>query len=267
MQTEQKNTGDIAYWDGSTVKTIPLSSWNSSLGTPVGVVMIGSGFAPDGRARIISLTNMSYNGDEYIYWDSEGGYDTDSPAPNFKYVPTTDNAKYGFLPSDSDSFNGDVSYVDRKTKYYYDDNDSYIPSPYLGDVPNPAYYQAIEGGNALSDFNGLSNTQLLVNAGSNYHAAHACWNYKDAANSNLQWYLPAMGELGYLMPRFKQINESIQAVGGVPVEEYTFWSSSEVFWGVFGLPEYYAWTLGTYYGNVLLNIKYGNFLVRSVSLL
>ena len=178
--------GDIAYWDGSSVKTTPLSNWSTSLGTPVGVVLIGSGFAPDGRARIISLTNMSYNGDEYIYWDSEGGMDTDSPAPNFDGVPTTDNAGsttigysgYGYLPSDSNSFNGDVSYVDKKTKYYYDDNDSYIPSPYLGDAPNPAYYQAIEGGNALSDFNGLSNTKALVDAGDNYHAAHACWNYK-----------------------------------------------------------------------------------------
>ena len=268
--------GDVAYWDGSTVKTTPLSSWNSSLGTPVGVVMIGSGFAPDGRVRIISLTNMNYEGDEYIMWDSEGGISTDSPVPNFEWVPTTDNAGsttsgvagYGFLPSDSDSFNGDVSYVDRKTKYYYDDNDSYIPSPYLGDVPNPAYYQAIEGGNTLSDFNGLSNTKALVDVGDNYHAAHACWNYKDAANSNLQWYLPAMGELGYLMPRFKQINESIQAVGGVPVEEYYFWSSSEVFWDGFGLPEGYAWfltTLGGYVNYDIKNYTYG--LVRSVSLL
>ena len=265
--------GDIAYWDGSSVKTTPLSNWSTSLGTPVGVVLIGSGFAPDGRARIISLTNMSYNGDEYIYWDSEGGMDTDSPAPNFDGVPTTDNAGsttigysgYGYLPSDSNSFNGDVSYVDKKTKYYYDDNDSYIPSPYLGDAPNPAYYQAIEGGNALSDFNGLSNTKALVDAGDNYHAAHACWNYKDAANSNLQWYLPAMGELGYLMPRFKQINESIQAVGGIPVEEDNFWSSSEFFWDDFGFSEGYAWSLGTNDGYVLHDNKDFSPFVRSVA--
>ena len=273
--------GDIAYWDGSSVKTVPLSSWNTSLGTPVGVVMIGSGFAPDGRVRIISLTNMSYNGDEYIMWDSEGGIDIDSPAPNFEYVPTTDNAGsttigysgYGVLPSDSDSFYGDVSYVDGKTKYYATNDElmewgeGIIPSPYLGDVPNPAYYQAIEGGNALSDFNGLSNTQLLVSDGDNYHAAHACWNYKDAANSNLQWYLPAMGELGYLMPRFKQINESIQAVGGVPVEEYNFWSSSEFFWDDFDLPEGYAWYLYTGSGYVYYNFKDGYYRVRSVSVL
>ena len=273
--------GDIAYWDGSSVKTTPLSSWNSSLGTPVGVVMIGSGFAPDGRTRIISLTNMSYNGDEYIPWDYEGGIDIDSPAPNFDYVPTTDNAGsttigysgYGYLPSDSDSFNGDISYVDEKTKYYttideiMEYGEGIIPSPYLGDAPNPAYYQEIEGGNALSDFNGLSNTQTLVNAGKRYNASHACWNYKDAANSNLQWYLPTMGELGYSMPRFKQINESIQAVGGVPVEENVFWSSSEMYRDNFGLSEYCAWTLDYSNGYVNLNNKYGYNLVRSVACL
>ena len=263
MQTEKKNTGDIAYWNGSSVKTTPLSSWSSSLGTPVGVVMIGEGFAPDGRARIISLTNMTYNGDEYIPWDSEGGRDTDSPAPNFGYIPTTDNAKYGYLPSDSDSFTGVTSFVDSKAKYKGDT--PYIPSPYLNDAPNPAYYQAIEGGNVLSDFNGLSNTQTLVNAGSSYQAAHACWNYKDAANSNLQWYLPAMGELGYLMSRFKQINESIQAVGGVPVEEYILWSSSEALYEGFGLFEYYVWVLSTDYGHVFYGSKDSDDYVRSVA--
>jgi hypothetical protein len=272
---QSAQAGDIAYWDGSSVKTTPLRLWNTSLGTPVGVVMIGAGFAPDGRARIISLTNMSYNDDEYIYWDYEGGYETDSPAPNFEYVPTTDNAGStttgsstggGYLPSDIDSFTGVTSFVDSKAKYY--GYTPYIPSPYLGDAPNPIYYQEVEGGNTLSDFNGLSNTQLLVNAGNNYHAAHACWNYKDAANSNLQWYLPAMGELGYLIPRFKQINESIQAVGGIPVEGgYFFWSSSEDLWGGFGLPEYSAWSLGTDDGYVYSSGKNGSRFVRSVACL
>jgi hypothetical protein len=99
----------------------------------------------------------------------------------------------------------------------------------MGDKLNPAYSQTIEGGNALSDFNGFSNTQSLVDEGVQYHAAHACWNYKDSANSNLQWYLPAMGELGYLVARYKVINESIQAVGATSLDDYDFYyhSSSE----------------------------------------
>ena len=247
-----------------------MSSWKTSLGTPVGVVIIGSGFAPDGKTRIISLTNMSYNGYNYIMWDAKGGYDTDSLVPNFNYVPTTDNtdstangnAGYGYLPSDSTSFEGIQSHVDGLTKYI-DGIDNLIPSPYLGCSSNPAYYQVIEGGNALSDFNGLNNTQLLVNAGERYNAANACWNYKDQANSNLQWYLPAMGELGYLMPRFKQINESLQAVGGVPLDESDFWSSSEYFDG----RNYGAWDLIASEGAVYNDAKDNNFLVRCVSLL
>ena len=221
--------GDIAYWDGSSVKTTPLSSWNSSLGTPVGVVMIGEGFAPDGRARIIALDNLGY-----LSWDNRNDtYDTS--LPNYQKLPTTDNmgstttgsSNEAYLPSDSDSFTGVTSFVDSKAKYYI--YTPYIPSPYLGDAPNPAYYQEIEGGNALSDFNGLSNTQTLVELGSTFEAAHACWNYKDAANSNLQWYLPAMGELGYLAVRYKVINESIQAVGATSLDNYDFYyhSSSE----------------------------------------
>ena len=46
---------DIAYWDGSKVKTVSQDKWDTSLGTPVGVVVIPSGFAPDGKARMISL--------------------------------------------------------------------------------------------------------------------------------------------------------------------------------------------------------------------
>lgn len=266
------SVGDIAYWDGSSVKTTPLSSWNTSLGTPVGVVVIKEGFLPDGKARIISLTNMVYNGSENIKWDSEGGMDTDSPAPNFEYVPITDNTgsttiaflDRGYLPSDSDNFTKVTSFVDSKAKYKYS---PYIPSPYLGDAPNPAYYQEIEYSNVLSDFNGLSNTRLLINAGSNYRAAYACWNYKDAANSNLQWYLPAMGELGYLMPRFKQINESIQAVGGKTVGVNNLWSSSELCWSDFGSSEAYAWLLDTKDGGVHYKYKDYSYFTRSVACL
>ena len=102
------------------------------------------------------------------------------------------------------------------------------PSPYLGEGPNPEYSKEISGyNNALSDFNGLSNTETLVGLGEDYAAANACWKYKDGA-SNLQWYLPGMGELGYLMPRWNEINSVITALGGAAVHgEIAFLSSSE----------------------------------------
>ena len=226
--------GDIAYWDGSSVKTVALSEWNTSLGTPVGVVVIPEGFAPDGKVRLIGLKPLSSNGyqsDSHvgITW---GGYGTDTSLTNYTMVPTTDNAGststgsnfYGYLPSDK--LTGTQSYVDPEAYYLYSSNP--IPSPYLGDSPNPEYYKTISGhNNAFSDFNGFSNTQTLVGLGSNYEAANACWKCSDGA-SNLQWYLPGMGELGYIMPRFNLINASLTAVGGVAVgSSGYFWSSSE----------------------------------------
>ena len=224
--------GDVAYWDGSKVKTTPLSSWDTSLGTPVGVVVVPEGFAPDGRARIVSLMPVDENGNQssshiVMEW---GPNDTDTSLTNYNSVPTTDNAGstssgsggYGYLPSDS--FTGATSFVDPKAKYKI--TTKLIPSPYLGDAPNPEYYKTISGNNVLSDFIGLSNTQTLVGLGTGYTAANAAYKYNDGA-SNLQWYLPAMGELGYIMPRFKEINNTITTLGGVAIASNAFWSSSE----------------------------------------
>ena len=219
---------DIAYWDGSKVKTVSQDKWNTSLGTPVGVVVIPEGFAPDGKARIIGLQNHVSK-----TW---GTYGTDTSLTNYPTVPTTDNAGStstgsagsAYLPSDK--FTGTVSYVDPGTKY---DGTSrtMIPSPYItrdGEYkPNPEYYKEISGNNCLSDFNGLANTEYLQSLGSDYQAAQYCWSYSDGS-SNLQWYLPAAGELGFIMPRFNAINAAITAVGGVAVaEDNGFWSSSE----------------------------------------
>ena len=209
--------GDIAYWDGSAVKTCTVDTWSTSLGTPVGVVVIPEGFAPDGKMRIVGLGHVDSNGNQSnsnleMKWGPSG---TDTSLPNYTGVPTTDNAGststgsdyLGYLPSDI--FEGAQSYVDSEAKYF--GSTPYIPSPYLGDAPNTEYYKTLDGGNALSDFNGLSNTQTLVGLGSDYVAANACWNYKDGV-SNLQWYLPAAGELGYLISRYKKIDETIRNV-------------------------------------------------------
>lgn len=225
--------GDVAYWDGSSVRTTPYSKWDGSMGTPVGVVVVPEGFAPDGRPRIVSLKPVDSNGNQSsshvtMKWSN---VKVDTSLTNFKRVPTTDNTgstsigsnSYGYLPSDK--FTGKTSFVDPKAKYYGTSN--LIPSPYLGDVPNPEYSKEISGyNNALSDFNGLSNTETLVGLGMDYIPANAAHKYNDGV-SNLQWYLPAMGELGYLMPRFNEINKTITDLGGVAVASNGFWSSSE----------------------------------------
>ena len=263
--------GDVAYWNGSSVKTTPHSKWNPSLGTPIGVVVVPEGFAPDGKPRIVSLlyvdasgnTSTSYEG---MRWSNVS---VDTSLTNFTKVPTTDNAgstssgsnSYGYLPSDN--FTGATSFVDPKAKYKT--TSSLIPSPYLGDVPNPEYNKEISGyNNVLSDFNGLSNTETLIGLGEDYVAANAAYKYNDGA-SNLQWYLPAMGELGYLMPRFNEINSVITALGGVAVANNIatsggFWSSSEY-------SSSNAYYLLTNSGNVYGSLKSSYYSVRPFAIL
>lgn len=263
--------GDIAYWSNGSVKTIPFSSWNTSLGTPVGVVVIPTGFAPDGKIRIVSLKYVDSNGNPSnvgvsMKW---GSTSIDTSLINYDRVPTTDNAgststgsaSAGFLPSDKFTIGPNPciqSYVDPEAIYglMAATSSLLIPSPYLGDAPNPEYHKTISGyNNAFSDFNGLTNTQTLVGLGTDYEAANACWKYSDGV-SNLQWYLPGMGELGYIMPRFNLINTSITAVGGVAVDDYdSLWSSSE------GSSETVCY-LSTYHGMVNSDTKDYQYFVR-----
>lgn len=229
---------DIAYWDGSRVQTTTLNKWSESLGTPIGVVVIPERFLPDGKARMVALTFVDMYGNanpiiplNQVAW----GPILNTNLIDFNRVPTTDNSSstttgsdgYGYLPSDA--FTGTQSFVDAQAKY--SQSSSLIPSPYLNDsTMNPAYSGTISGyNNVLSDFNGLSNTQTLVGLASTYKAANAAWNYSDGVSST-QWYLPAMGELGFLMPRVNAINAVIMALRGVGfnAQDYpSIWSSSE----------------------------------------
>ena len=156
---------------------------------------------------------------------------TDTSLTNYNRVPLTDNAgstttdsyNYGYLPSDKFSFA--TSYVDPTAKYY---DLPYIPSPYLGDKPNPAYYAAISGyNNALADFDGKGNTDVLVSLGSDYIAANAARNYKAVGAEEIEWYLPAAGELGYMLPRFNKIQAALTKVNAPQLVDTNYWSSSE----------------------------------------
>ena len=187
------NVGDVAYYTNGEIKTISKDKWNSSLGTPIGVVVIPSNFLPDGKTRILSLNAVDKNGNtttshEYMKW---GNAYVDTTLTNYTKLPITDNTSStygsytltGILPSDN--FTGDTSFVDSNAKYYGTDANK-IPSPYNGNEFNTDYSKDISDNNALSDFNGLSNTQVLVGLGTSYEAANAAYNYNDGV-SNTQW--------------------------------------------------------------------------------
>lgn len=223
------NVGDIAYKaSNGKIKVVAPDLWDASLGTPVGVVVIPSGFAPDnGLARIVSLYWANYNGAAsatYISdtWSSSG----DVPLDYYNRVPQTDNKSaisnsygaYGSLPSDIFIDTGNISFVDNKSAY---DVAPMIPSPYKDDGINNDYFQY-----ALSDIDGKGNTDILVALGSDYYAANAARNYKAAGAEEIEWYLPAAGEWGFIAPRYSLIKKSLQMVGVVLTDDDWCWLST-----------------------------------------
>lgn len=222
-----QNAGDVVYYANGILKVTPFASYDASMGTAVGVIVIPSGMLPDGKARMIGLHGANNN--DVCRWSLTS---TDTSLPNLDTVPTTDNAGStttgsggnGYLPSDN--FQGAQSFVDPQAKYY-SSRTPYIPSPYLADGRlNPEFTKSSLANNALADFNGKSNTDTLVELGSDYVAANAAKNYS-VEGINIDWYLPACGELAFLPVRYKSINDSIVALGGTSVPYNFFWSSSE----------------------------------------
>lgn len=227
------NLCDVAYWDGSGVKTISNDKWDSSLGTPIGVVVIPSGILPDGVARIVSLQPPSVTGSPTVSnvsmkWSTVA---TDTSLLNYYKVPslvdnqsTISSANSAYLPSDK--FNSEQSVADTSA-YYYNTINTKAPSPYSDGMLNPDYNAVLDNNNCLSDFDGLGNSIALAEYGTTHTASNAAYKYNDGVSSQ-QWYLPSAGELGFLIARFVAINTVISSLGGISVIIGNLWSSTEV---------------------------------------
>jgi len=212
-----------------------------------------------------STPSTSGTSEQFMYW---GVYGTDiSALPNLYQVPivgsgsnvgnasstVTSEEYYAFLPSDKFSA---VQCPHDTDAYYYGSSNLYdqAPSPYLTDGSrNPAYYQTSSpssSSNALADFDGIGNTERIIaqrgtkdynswtpgrETEADYPAASCCDMFHTEGTSQGDWYLPACGELGYIMPPFNKINEAIsnmrQVYGssvGVGLSTGGFyWSSTE----------------------------------------
>ena len=265
----ETTAGDILLWDktGSRkmfVSKDALSSYPSDSYTPIGIVVIPASHDVygDGSCAVMSLKPMNCDtpstggtSEKSMYW---GVYGTNiSGLPDLDQVPTgntsngipTGSTSYGHLPSDK--FIGTQCAHD--TDAYYDTS-SYIPSPYLTDGSrNPGYYQTSSpssSNNALADFDGKGNTQKIITqrgtkdynswtpsrtTEADYPAASCCDMFHTDGTKQGDWYLPACGELGYIMPPFNKINDAIDKIhtvydSSVGVEldtnEY-YWSSTE----------------------------------------
>ena len=195
-----------------------------------------------------------------------GGYNQDIPGlTNYTTVacyrepPTATGISvtsddYAYLPSSSFSSGGVLS-LDGQSYYeeWAEEEELFAPSPYNSNgSPNDDYKIA---GQALSDMDGKANTNAilatcnpaeLVPGGTvtnlsglteNGYQSHApavtCHRYKTTHTNSGDWYLPAAGEVGYLISRREQIDSTLSALNAmgyaaIPVSGSVWlWSSTE----------------------------------------
>ena len=268
------SAGMICYADSNNkLKFCTSDEWKSLLGELQGVVVVPSNHTPDGTVRIMCIAGVNTDGSQAtgnvaMAWGPTG----ETSLPNMDKVPTWDNeiggtignSNDGRLPSNSNNgnFTGATCASDIFTKYY-NVAEPIVPSPYLTNGQQNPHYLTTESGltaNALSDFNGKSNTAVLVGLEGDYVAAKACYQYGTNALPAGSWYLPACGELGYIMPRFNEIQtalSALQAVGGVQLGSYdVYWSSTEY-------SSSRARSVGTGNGDVSLHSKSNTSYVRA----
>lgn len=248
------NVKDIVYSDGTVSQAIDNSK------TPVGVVVIPSGFLPDGKARIMSLNYVSSTdttgtaNEEPIKWGTVR--EQTELLDLYGLIPKVDittgavigTAKWSRMPSDTTStlWQGAKS-LDTKAKWFTNDGD-HSPSPYIKNnageevLATQFTYNTGSGSslNALSDFDGLGNTNKLKDVqddgGYKYLSAHYASLYKPAGDDKNTWYLPACGEAAFMLARFSEINKVLNKMkqvpawkdlGITPIKVIDHWTSTE----------------------------------------
>lgn len=215
---------------------------------PVGVVVVPGNHDvyKDGSCSIISLKHMAPSepdtGGSYSEQTPIGGGNNEIEGINnlnkvnivgynsYIYETVQGISDTGKMPSDD--LNGLQNPFDSDTFYEQTYLGKYIPSPYKNnDDRNPAYYQTSSPsteGNALNDFRGKEKTNIYTALATeqsdwktakviytntdkgSYPAACCCWRFHTEGTKQGDWYLPSIGELGYIMPKFKKLNNSLQ---------------------------------------------------------
>lgn len=247
-----------------------LANYPTDNYSPVGVVVIPSSHDVygDGSCGVMSIKPMNCStpttggtSEQGMYWGVQSiNVSTLSNLNKAPYVgmgssvgdsssTVVGQISHPYLPSDK--FGSVQCPHDTDTYYYYNSPSYYqAPSPFLTDGSrNPAYYQTSSPSstsNCLADFDGIGNTNKIIaqrgtkdysnwkptyNTEFDYPAASCCDMYYTDGTSQGDWYLPAIGELGYIMPNYNKINSTILTLKnaysvGIQLDE-SCWSSSQ----------------------------------------
>ena len=255
--------GTYLYNDGTTGTTA-----NSNV---VGVCVIPDGLLPDRKARFMSVKAITEDSEESIVWSNDysrtvlpkqytevpcvGLNEDEEPGVITNQVEHSSDSGYMSSDSENGNFTALTNPYDSVTKFACDYYDHHIPSPFMNNgVFNENYSTLFTTGgtpinNALSDFDGFRNTQNLIKD-NDVIAAKCCANFNPGYRKG-EWYLPAVGELGFIMPRFKVINSKLSELGssGVQLAGYSdYWSSTES-------DGFNAWSVHTSDGNLWASTK------------
>ena len=287
---KESEAGDICVYNvnSRSLAIIKAAEWSAStypINTyvPIGIVVVPAshGHYEGGKCAIMSLNYMSYdtpttggNG-RPMYFGIDGEDIVSLPNLNkVPYVGSNGNVSanvlgetdFANLPSDDSSFTALANPYDNKTKYYYNDESYYAPSPYNNDGSFNTEYSRITSpsstANCLADFDGYGNTKKILELrgvkdystwkptydnGSDYPSASCCDMYFTQGTKQGDWYLPSAGELGYITVRQKTISDSINklitnGLSNIPIRiDFANRSSSEcsdestiIIWHKFG---------------------------------
>lgn len=231
-----------------------------------------------GKARFMSVVRMSATNkqgttqNETLQWEKENLGAVIKPISNVVRMDlVTSRVPYlgtsGYLSTDRK--HGYISWEygdlpegwDQNAKYWNAEN-SNIPSPFLANgALNPIYAM---NGQALADVDGYGNTKLILSKRpENYPAALACKNFSPGINDG-KWYLPALGEWGYIHARWGAINDKLQALINVGCPAVLL-PSDGWFWTSTASSSFNSWDVYMFNGSVLNGNRFNYGSVLAVS--
>lgn len=236
---------------------------------------------------------FAYDGSSYTYRDVEGlenlsGKLQQNIGTNGELIGSQNN--FGYLPSDK--FANYPAPSDKLSGYYDGNGYTYIPSPYDNSWDRSILYgKGTSGDSFLADINGKANTDVLIAA----ETLQSTWQTDDAIISTTDgerdytnhfppalccarfhtegtlagdWYCPAIGELGFLMPRWNVIKAALAQVRAVAGSQFAaLLSENDYYWSSSEYSQYGAYSLYASNGGVYGYSKGDSGFVRALSLL